>query len=163
MVRTSASIDSHTYFPEGHEAEILDFISALERAGGGAPERRPAIVSADGTAHEIPESMVDVLRQVAQALSAGAGVNVAPLNALLTSQEAADYLGISRPTLVRMLERGDLPMERPGRHRFVRLSDLVEFREKQRAERRRILAEMQRQGQEDGLYQATDGPAPSTR
>lgn len=163
MARTSASIDSRTYLPEGHEAEILDFIGALERVGGSVPERRPAIVAADGTAHEIPESMVEVLLQVAQALSAGAGVNVAPLNALLTTQEAADYLGISRPTLVRMLERGDLPMERPGRHRFVRLSDLVEFRVHERAKRRGFLARMQRQGQEDGLYAATDGPAPRTR
>lgn len=163
MARTAASTDSHTYLPEGHEAEILDFIGALERAGGTVPERRPAIVAADGTAHEIPDSMVEVLRQVATAMSAGAGVNVAPLNALLTTQEAADYLGVSRPTLVRILERGDLPMEKPGRHRFVRLSDLVAFRERQRAERREVLAEMQRQGQADGLYEATDGPAPRSR
>lgn len=163
MARTAASADSHTYLPEGHEAEILDFIGALERAGGTAHERRPAIVAADGTAHEIPELMVAVLRRVAMALSAGAGVNVAPLSALLTTQEAADYLGISRPTLVRILERGDLPMEKPGRHRFVRLRDLVAFRERERSERRQALAEMQRQGQEDGLYEATDGIPPAMR
>ena len=47
--------------------------------------------------------------------------------------------------------------------RFVRLSDLVDFQERQRVERRRALDEMQRQGQEDGLYEPTDGPSPRTR
>lgn len=73
--------------------------------------------------------MVEVLRQVARALSAGMGVNVAPLNAMLTTQEAADFLGISRPALVRIVERQEIPMERPGRHRYVRLSDLLDYQE----------------------------------
>ncbi|MBK9102411.1 MAG: helix-turn-helix domain-containing protein [Austwickia sp.] len=164
MARTSASSNSTTFLP-GHqdEAVILDFIGALERTGGRAPERRPAIVSADGTQHEIPEAMVDVLRQVAHALGAGMGVNVAPLNAMLTTQEAADFLGISRPTLVRILERGELPMEQPGRHRYVRLSDLLEYQQRSRADRRRALSDMVRLSEEVGLYEATDGPAPSMR
>lgn len=83
--------------------------------------------------------MYDVLRQVAEALSSGMGVNVAPLSALLTTQEAADYLGISRPTLVRILERGEIPMEKPGRHRFVRLKDLVEYQDQAKGRRRAAL------------------------
>lgn len=164
MARTSASTDSRTYLPDqGHEAEILDFIGALERAGGTVPERRPAIVSSDGTQHEIPEAMVDVLRQVARALSAGMGVNVAPLNAVLTTQEAADYLGISRPTFVRILERGEIPMEQPGRHRYVRLSDLLDYQQRSRAERRRVLDEMVEASEDAGLYEATDGLPPAMR
>lgn len=160
----NASADSRTYLPdEGHEAEILDFVAALERAGGAAPARRPAIVAADGTQTEIPESMVEVLRQVAQALGHGLGVNVAPLNAMLTTQEAADYLGISRPTLVRILDRGDLPMQRPGRHRYVRLSDLLDYRERTRRERRDALDEMVAVSEEAGMYDATDGLAPPMR
>lgn len=164
MARTSASVDSRTYLPdERHEAEIFDFVAALERAGGQAPERRPAIVSADGTQHEIPEAMVDVLRQVASALSAGMGVNVAPLNAMLTTQEAADFLGVSRPTLVRILERGEIPMEQPGRHRYVRLSDLLEYQRRSRTERRRALEDMVEASEEAGLYEATDGLPPALR
>lgn len=164
MVRSSASVDSRTYLPDqGHEAEILDFAGALARSGGQAPARRPAIVSADGSQHEIPEAMVEVLRQVAQALSTGMGVNVAPLNAILTTQEAADYLGISRPTLVRILERGEIPMERPGRHRYVRLSDLLDYQRQSRAERRRALDEMVEASEDAGLYEATDGLPPAMR
>lgn len=163
MSRT-ASVDSRTYLPdESHGAEILDFVSALERAGVAAPEHRPAIVDADGTRTEIPDSMVQVLRQVAHALGQGQGVNVAPLNAMLTTQEAADYLGISRPTLVRILDRGDLPMERPGRHRYVRLRDLIAYQEQSRNRRRLALDEMTRASEDAGLYEATDGPPPAMR
>lgn len=163
MSRAAAVPTPRTYITDDREdAQILDFIRALE-AGVRAPEAMPSLVAADGTRLELPAAMYDVLKQVAEALAGGMGVTVAPLNAMLTTQEAADYLGVSRPTLVRMLERGDLPMEKPGRHRFVRLSDLVDFQERQRTDRRRALSEMQRQGQEDGLYEATDGPAPRTR
>lgn len=164
MTRTAASADSRTYLLDGaHEAEILDFIGALELRGGQAPEQRPAVVAADGTRHEIPESMVDVLRQVAEALSAGMGVNVAPLNSMLTTQEAADYLGISRPTLVRILERGELAMQKPGRHRYVRLSDLIAYKDRGRTQRREALDEMVRAGEDSDLYEATDGLPPAMR
>lgn len=160
----NASADSRTYLPdEGHEAEILDFVEALERAGGSAPTRRPAIMAADGTQTEIPDSMVEVLRQVAQALGRGQGVNVAPLNAMLTTQEAADYLGISRPTFVRILDREEIPMQRPGRHRYVRLSDLLDYQERTRQKRRAALDEMVAVSEEADMYAATDGVAPRMR
>lgn len=60
--------------------------------------------------------MYDVLRQVAEALSSGMGITVARMNARLTTQEAADFLGISRPTLDRMLERGLRLLPRRSRH-----------------------------------------------
>lgn len=164
MSRTAAMPAPRTYITdEQQDAQILDFVRALEVAGRQAPESMPSLIDPDGHRHELPPAMYEVLKQVAEALAGGMGVTVSPLNAMLTTQEAADYLGVSRPTLVRMLERGDLPMEKPGRHRFVRLSDLVEFQERRRSERRHVLAEMQRQGQQDGLYDATDGPAPRTR
>lgn len=82
---------------------------------------------------------------------------------MLTTQEAADYLGISRPTLVRILDRGDLPMQRPGRHRYVRLSDLLDYRERTRRERRDALDEMVAVSEKAGMYDATDGLAPPMR
>lgn len=69
---------------------------------------------------------------------------VAPVDQKLTTQEAADFLGISRPTMVKLLEQGKLPYERPagGRHRRVRLQDLLHYQETSRAERRAILDEL---------------------
>ena len=62
----------------------------------------------------------------------------------MTTQQAADFLGISRPTLVRLLEAGDIPHDKPGRHRRVRLEDLVAYQADFRAERRSALRELQR-------------------
>ena len=164
MVKAAASSDVRTYVPdERQDAQILDFIRALEAAGRATPEHRPALVAASGERLELPEAMYAVLRQVADALASGMGVTVAPMNAMLTTQEAADFLGIARPTLVRILERGDIPMEKPNRHRFVRLKDLVEYQAKRRDQTRAALDQMVADAEEDDLYTRTDGPAPTTR
>lgn len=164
MARVAAGGDVRTYVPDDEaDAQIVDFMRALERAGRAAPERRPALVAADGERLEVPEAMYAVLRQVADALSSGMGVTVAPLNAMLTTQEAADYLGVARPTLVRILERGDIPMTKPNRHRFVRLKDLVDYQLGQRRQTRAALDQMVADAEDDDLYARTDGPAPATR
>lgn len=164
MPRVAASSQAHTYVPDASQgAAIADFVRVLDEAGLGSASVRPALVAANGERLELPEAMYEVLRQVASALSSGMGVSVAPLNALLTTQEAADYLGVSRPTLVRILDRGELPMERPGRHRFVRLKDLVEYREQVGAARRLALEAMVADAEEDDLYSRTDRSAPNTR
>lgn len=163
MAKAAASANVRTYVPEGEDAQILNFTRALEAAGGNAPELRPALVAADGSRAELPDAVYDVLLQVADALSNGMGVTVAPMNAMLTTQEAADFLGIARPTLVRILERGDIPMEKPGRHRFVRLADLIDYQARQRETARRALDDLVDDAEEDSLYSATDGLPPETR
>jgi len=157
MTKTAAGPDVRTYVPEG----AVD--PALKAILGEGSTQRPELVGANGERLLLPEAMYDVLRQVAEALDKGMGVTVAPKNARLTTQEAADFLGISRPTLVRMLERGEIPMEKPGRHRFVRLADLVDDQQHQRNQRREALERMALESERDGLYEATDGPPRRTR
>ena len=86
-----------------------------------------------------------------------------PQNALLTTQEAAELLGISRPTLVRLVEDGEIPYEQRGRHRRVMLADLLAYQASMRRERREALDRMAQEGQAAGLYEATAGPPPRTR
>jgi excisionase family DNA binding protein len=164
MPRSATSADTRTYLPDADtEAQIIDFVSALERVGGQPAEHLPALVDATGHRTEIPAAMVEVLRQVAEALGHGLGVTVAPLNAMMTTQEAADFLGISRPTLVRILERGEIPMHRPGRHRYVRLNDLIAYQQQVRTRRSELLDTMASEADEAGLYAATDSPPPPLR
>ncbi|MPZ53477.1 MAG: helix-turn-helix domain-containing protein [Acidimicrobiia bacterium] len=69
-------------------------------------------------------------------------VTIAALYHRLTTQEAAELLGISRPTLVKVLEDGEIPYEQPGRHRRIKLADVLEFRDQRSSKRREALDRM---------------------
>jgi excisionase family DNA binding protein len=164
MSTRTAGAEATTYLLEGSQlAEVVDFVAELARRGVAVPEPKPALVSADGTRLEVPDPVFEALVQVATAMARGQGVTVMPLNALLTTQEAADLLGISRPTLVRLLADGQITYEQRGRHRRILLSDLLAYEETMRRERRESLDRMARDGQAAGLYEATSGPPPRTR
>lgn len=87
---------------------------------------KAALIDPQGNARSIPDEIFRILDQVADALAAGEGITVVPQGMTMTTQQAADFLGISRPTLVRLLEAGEIDYDKPGRHRRVRLEDLVE-------------------------------------
>ena len=144
---------SRTYLPpETSQEEIVDFAQSIHEIERylATHDSGAALVAPDGTHRPIPSEIFEVLEQVATALANGRGVTVAPYEALLTTQEAADYLSISRPTLVKLLEDGAIPFERRGRHRRVTLRDLVEYQERFRVDRRRALREIAREGQASG-------------
>ncbi len=163
MSHAPARTESTTYFPDQGTAEIIDFVRALEARGLSAPETRAALVGSDNSRIELPESLHRLLLQVAEALMQGMAVTVAPQSARLTTQGAADFLGVSRPTLVRLLERGEIPMSKPGRHRYVQLSDLVAYQTSTRSRRRDVLDRMAADAADAGLYDATEGVPPAMR
>ena len=163
MTRNLATADTRTYFPQDADAEIVDFVKALADRGILAPSSKAALVAQDNTRIELPEQLHAALVQVAEALMQGMAVSVIPQSARLTTQQAADYLGVSRPTLVRMLERHDIPMTKPGRHRYVQLQDLVAYQDLMQRRRREVLDVMAREAEELGLYEATDGVPPAMR
>jgi len=68
---------------------------------------------------EVSDHTRAVLTDILDRLAAGDEVDVTPVPGMLTTQESADLLRVSRPTLVKMLEDGLLPHERPGVHRRV--------------------------------------------
>lgn len=130
---------------------MLDLSKFLDQVPAPA-----ALLGPDGQTVPLPLEAFRVLVEVAHAMRAGKAITVAPIDQLLTTQEAANFLGISRPTLVKLLETGKIPFERPGvgRHRRVRLQDVIDYQQRKRAERREVLDEMTRDAAEAGLYQA---------
>lgn len=153
MVTQSGGAGASTYMPEPEDlAEIVDIVAVLGARGIAVPRPSPALVDVDGRRVEIPSPVFEALRQVVTAMASGQGVTIAPHNAMLTTQEAADFLGISRPTLVRLLTEGQIPHEMRGRHRRVMLADLLGYQDRSRDDRRVALAEMVREGESAGLY-----------
>lgn len=90
------------------------------------------------------------------ALSQGLAITVAPQHTVLTTSQAAELLGISRPTLVRLLESGEIPFEKPGRHRRIRLRDVLAYQERARRARAAGLDEMVRVSEDAGVYDLPD-------
>ncbi len=123
----------------------------------GAPE---ITYDQELTLVHLPPAVYDVLSQVITAMRAGRAITVAPLAQRLTTQEAADLLGISRPTMIKLLDDGKLPFEQPGRHRRIRLDDLLAYRDERRRGRSEALDELARQTDALGLY---DEEAPEAR
>jgi excisionase family DNA binding protein len=133
---------SETYLPPTDDADdaeglaqVHDFLAAHEAAGRGAVAHRYLLVGATpGDQVEMPEAVHRVLRQVVDALADGLAVTVAPQAMTLTTQQGADLLGITRPTFVKLLEQGNIPYTRVGTHRRVLLADVLDYRERRRAE-----------------------------
>lgn len=110
------------------------------------------LLGPDGQQVPLPEEVYHLLTDVVEAMREGKIITLVPHTQRLTTQEAADFLGVSRPTLVKLLEEGKIPYEQPGRHRRVLFTDVLAYRDRLREERRVALDEMTRDASEDGLY-----------
>jgi excisionase family DNA binding protein len=99
----------------------------------------------------VPAEAVHLLIRVLTHMANGHAVTVMPVQAELTTQQAADLLGVSRPYMVRLLEEGKLPFHKVGTHRRVRFVDLAEYRTKSRAKSKRLLDELTQEAQDLGL------------
>lgn len=109
------------------------------------------LVAADGRKLEVPGSVFEVLTKVVHAMARGDAVAVVPVGALLTTQQAADLLDISRPYVVRLVEAGDIPHEMVGTHRRIRFADVKAYKRKRDAKRRRALEKLTREAEELGI------------
>ena len=117
------------------------------------------LLSPDGERILLPREIFDALSNVVKAMAEGQAVVIAPVHQRLTTQEAADLLGISRPTFVKLLEAGEIPYERPGRHRRVRLVDVLDYRNRRSTQRRAALDRMVQIAEQSGMYERTERPA----
>ena len=115
-------------------------------------ERAPALVGPNQESIPIPESVYNILRQVIGYMRQGKSVSVIPVMEELTTQRAANMLGVSRPFLVDLLEQDKIPYHKTGTHRRIYLKDLIDFRNRRDAERRKTLSEMAQTAMEQGDY-----------
>jgi excisionase family DNA binding protein len=142
-VISAAELTRETYLPEAGDrrlGKISDLLSAHEAAGKSQSAPRYLLVGPDSDEQvELPSEVYRVLRQVVEAMNRGLAVTVVPQSQTMTTQQAAELLGVSRPTLIRLLETGRIPYERVGSHRRVLLRDVLAYREQRREAQYRAL------------------------
>lgn len=128
----------------GHESAadegrvILDFESPAPAGGRGG---------ASGPHHEtveLPREAVEALLEIARALSRGRSLHIIPHDADLTTQAAAELLGVSRPHLIALIDRGELECHMVGTHRRLNADAVLEYRARRNAARRDAVRDVQR-------------------
>jgi excisionase family DNA binding protein len=110
------------------------------------------LVGSKGRRAELPFAVVGLLDEILKNMQAGKAVSIVPEHQQLTTQRAANLLGVSRPFLVRLLEEGHLPFHMVGSHRRVYLKDLLAYQKRRDAERHDAINRMARMELEAGTY-----------
>ena len=131
---------------------LYQLVSTQEDIALSAPNQQPI---------PMPGSLVLVLRQILGFMSQGKEVAVTPILRELTTQGAADLLGVSRPFLIELLNKQEIPFHLVGTHRRIYLQDLLRYRDHRDKQRKEILNRMAREAVENGdydqVYAADDG------
>lgn len=126
-----------------------DQLRSLRRLVKGGSAR---IVGKDGQSVEIPSDVGLLLAEIARSMESGKTVSVVAAHQELTTQHAANLLGVSRPFLVRLLQDRKLPFHMAGSHHRVYLADLLEFKSKRDRARHSAIKRLALDDVEAGTY-----------
>ncbi len=125
--------------------ESSRILSAVEATDADAEFR---VRLEGGEELRLPSAVKTLLMHLLTEMSRGNAVTIIPIHAELTTQEAADFLNVSRPYLVGLLERGEIGFHHVGTHRRVKFQDLAAYKNKQELERETAMVELANQAQE---------------
>ncbi len=101
---------------------------------------------------KIPLNALKLLAEILKATSQGKPISIVPIATEMTTQAAAEMLGCSRPHLVKLLEEGIIPFTKVGKHRRVKYADLIDYRNRKKAEQKSRIIQMMKSDEEIGLY-----------
>jgi excisionase family DNA binding protein len=152
VAQSAAAFDDEPVAASAGETRQIEMLrEALDGPSARASAAR-LLAAAGGEPIEMPGSVLELLGRVVRALAEGDAVAVLPIHAELTSQEAADLLNVSRPYLISILDAGALPCARTtGRHRRLRLVDVLAYKHVRDAQRRDALDQMSAEAERLGL------------
>lgn len=136
--------------PLEQRPQVQALLEALE---GGSPQwPKFQLVGPSGQRIPLPESVFRALEQVAEVLARGDSITIVPIGQQLTTQQAANILNISRQYLVQLLDAGQLDYTKTGKHRRLRIEDVLAFKGQRDRDRHAALRELSRLSQEFGGY-----------
>ncbi len=142
--------------PPEQRADVAELSRVLEKIAHPPKAKAPRckLVGPNGEALTIPESVFYVLERVAEVMARGDAITVVPVGKEVTTQQAADLLNVSRQYLVRLLDEGRIPYRKTGKHRRLRIEDVLAFKEQRDRDRRAGVRHLSRLTQDLGGYDA---------
>jgi excisionase family DNA binding protein len=97
---------------------------------------------------QLPAAAVALLMEILEAMADGQGITIIPQTTELTTVEAANMLNVSRPFLIKLLDKGSIPYRKVGKHRRIRLENLMAYKAQTDHESEAILDQLVSQAQE---------------
>jgi excisionase family DNA binding protein len=138
-----------TVLPTPEDAEMA--AEASRALSSATAEQELTIQLDDGKVLTLPRAATRLLHHLLTEMSQGNAVTLIPIHAELTTQQAADYLNVSRPYLIRLLEEKKIPFHMVGTHRRVRFLDLESYQKEAEANRQRAMNELASEAQKLGM------------
>lgn len=132
--------------PSKKDAELAAESSRVLSALKGNGEFRVQLEG--GQELVLPSAVKTLLTHLLTEMSRGNAVTIIPIHAELTTQEAADFLNVSRPYLIGLLEKREIPFHMVGTHRRVKFEDLTTYKLKKDKAREEAMSELAKQAQE---------------
>ncbi len=129
--------------PADQQAQVVALSKALDGMVHAPIRQAPKcqLVGPKGERLPVPEAVFYVLERVVEVMARGDSITVVPVGREVTTQQAADLLNVSRQYLVRLLDDGRIPYRKTGRHRRLRVEDVLTFKESRDRDRRAGLRE----------------------
>ncbi|MBP9233241.1 MAG: helix-turn-helix domain-containing protein [Hyphomonadaceae bacterium] len=116
---------------------------AFRRIQRAPDDRAPMrLMSPQGDPLELPADAAQLILDILGHMARGDAVTLIPVHAELTTQQAADLLNVSRPTLVKLLEEGRLTFQKPGRHRRIKFEEVMRYKQESERARNSALDEL---------------------
>lgn len=147
-------MNAAAHLPTPHEAGLAQ--RALKSFGSllSSEGERTLQLKAEGSNETLtitlPQEAVRRFLEVLAQMANGNAVTIVPVHAEFTTQQAADFLNVSRPFLISLLDERKLPFRMVGSHRRIRFEDLRAFREADDKQREAVLAELSADAQQNG-------------
>jgi len=131
--------------PESEQKQVQELETILSRGSA-------ALVSSTGERIEFPNTVYQILRRVVTLMARGQAITLIPDDQVVTTQRAADLLGVSRPFFIKLLDTGAMAYHRVGNQRRVYLREVLSYAQKRENERRAALARLSQAAVDQGLY-----------
>lgn len=132
--------------------------SALVDVGRVLRRGRARLVGTKGENVPLPEQLRFLLKDIVKNLADGRSLILMPEDKQLTTQQAGELLGMSRPYVIRLLDAGEMPYNLVGKHRRIALRDVLAYAKRRAAARKTALNQMARDAYEAGLYHTATIP-----